>query len=70
MCVCTLYHFSFTFLQLKESNLEEVAGQTSEVEESAKIFLEELVTDVCKSIEEQKEQYKEMTKDSDIEGKD
>lgn len=57
------------FLQLKESNLEEVVKQTSEVEESAKEFLEELLSDVCGSIDRQQSEYKETAKECDAEGK-
>lgn len=55
------------FLQLKESNIEEVK-QTSEAEESAKLFLEELLRDVCGSIDEQKSEYMESANKCDAEG--
>ena len=57
------------FLQFKESNIEEVVIQTSEAEESAKVFLEELLSDVCTSIDKQKSEYTESAKECDAEGK-
>lgn len=56
------------FLQLKESNIEKVK-QTSEAEESAKLFLEELLRDVCGSIDEQKSECMESANKCDGEGK-
>ena len=63
----TIVTFCF-FLQLKESNIEKVK-QTSEAEESAKMFLEELLRDVCGSIDEQKSEYMESANKCDAEGK-
>ena len=55
------------FLQLKESNIEEVVKQTSEVEASAKVFLEELISDVCDSIDKKTTEC--MERACDVEGK-
>jgi len=57
------------FLQLKESNIEEVVKQTSEAEVSAKVFLEELLSDVCRSIDKQMSENIQSAKESDVEGK-
>lgn len=57
------------FLQLKESNIEEVVKQTSEAEASAKVFLEELLSDVCRSIDKQMSEDIQSAKESDVEGK-
>ena len=56
-------------MQLKQSNLEEVVKQTSEAEESAKMFLEELLSDVCGSIDNQQSELEETVKECDTEGK-
>ncbi|XP_078360826.1 uncharacterized protein LOC144645206 [Oculina patagonica] len=53
--------------RLKKCNLEEVAEQTSEVKESAKVFLEELLSDVCGSIDRQKSEQEETVKECDAE---
>lgn len=69
------YHYFYSFitfcfsLQLKESNIEEVVKQSSEAEESAKVFLEELLSDVCGSIDKQKSEYTESANKCDAEGK-
>ncbi|KAJ7388573.1 hypothetical protein OS493_036940 [Desmophyllum pertusum] len=52
---------------LKQSNLEEVVKQTSEAEESAKMFLEELLSDVCGSIDNQQSELEETVKECDTE---
>lgn len=57
------------FLQFKESSVEEVVQQTLTVEESAKVFLEELLSDVCGSIDKQTSEYMERAKECDDEGK-
>ena len=57
------------FLQLTESNIEEVVKQSSEAEESVKVFLEELLSDVCGSIDKQKSEYMESANKCDAEGK-
>lgn len=57
------------FLQLKESNIEEVVKQTSEAEASAKVFLEELLSDVCRSIDKQMSEDMQSAKESNVEGK-
>ena len=43
--------------------------QTSEAEESAKLFLEELLSDVCGSIDKRKSEYLESANKCDAEGK-
>ena len=69
------YHYFYSIvtfwfsLQLKESNIEEVVKQSSEAEESAKVFLEELLSDVCGSIDKQKSEYMESANKCDAEGK-
>ena len=55
-------------MQLKESNPEEVVEKTSEVEESAKVFLEELLSDVCGTVEKQKSEQEETAEECDVEG--
>ena len=63
--------FNVFFLQLKESK-PKISEQTIVVDESAKMFLEELVTDVCKSLNETKEEHEEheeIKKDWKIESK-
>ena len=43
--------------------------QTSEVEESAKVFLEELLSDVCGSLDKQTSEYMESGNECDAKGK-
>ena len=43
--------------------------QSSEAEESAQVFLEELLSDVCGSIDKQKSEYTESANKCDAEGK-
>ena len=68
--VCNIFSVCFNvfFLQLKESK-PKISEQTIVVDESAKMFLEELVTDVCKSLNETKEEHEEIKKDWKIESK-
>lgn len=47
---------------MKESKLE-ISEQTTVVDESVKMFLEELVTNVCKPSDETKEEHEELKKD-------
>lgn len=70
LCVCNIFTvcFNIFFLQLKESK-PKISEQTIVVDESAKMFLEELVTDVCKSLNETKEEHEEIKKDWKIESK-
>lgn len=68
--VCNIFTvcFNIFFLQLKESK-PKISEQTIVVDESTKMFLEELVTDVCKSLNETKEEHEEIKKDWKIESK-
>lgn len=68
--VCNIFTVCLNvfFLQLKESK-PKISEQTIVVDESAKMFLEELVTDVCKSLNETKEEHEEIKKDWKIESK-
>ena len=68
--VCNIFTVCLNvfFLQLKESK-PKISEQTIVVDESAKMFLEELVTDICKSFNETKEEHEEIKKDWKIESK-
>lgn len=65
--MCRKPSVTFLLLQLKESNIGDVA-KTSEVEESAKVFLKELLSDVCGAIDRRKSEQEETAKESDTEG--
>ena len=43
--------------------------QTSEAEASAKVFLEEVLSDVCRSIDKQMSEDIQSAKECDVEGK-
>ena len=70
--------FLCSFLQLQQSSLEETNEQTCAEEESAKVFLEEILTEVCRDANKRQTEHGEYlrkvegTEDSNsssIEGK-
>ena len=50
----------FFLMQLKEASSEEPTKETSAEEESAKVFLEEILRDVCRDADTRQSQHKEQ----------
>ena len=50
----------FFFLQLKAASSEEPTKETSAEEETAKVFLDKILRDVCRDVDTRQSQHKEQ----------